>query len=239
MITEICKKYLSAAALLLSIALIHCGGGTGTGNPGNIASSENLTLQSAPLAGSSAASIDRPHHWLESVLRIAEFGLEEVFFGARSAFATVSSFGKFNVCNDTLIFLDGSGKQLSINGTTQPSVGRGLLSFSASSTQPMTIGNIAIPTGTIISEIDITFAVVPAVCAGANYAVEFDNGIGGGVHDITQNTAFKFNFASNYTITGKSQTITLLFGAIVSAMAQKGVELDDNTIQTLNVGQAE
>jgi hypothetical protein len=99
----------------------------------------------------------------------------------------------------------------------------------------MAIGTIAIPAGTIISEVDITFAVVPDVCGGASYAVQFDPG--SGPISITQNTAFKFKYAANKTVAA-TDTITLQFGDIVNAMVLKGTALNDSTIQTINVGQA-
>jgi len=218
-------------SLFVAVSIQGCGG-TGTGNP-------TITLQSAPLAGPNAASMGRSSFTKLAFLDAITQGLARYFFGINEASAVVSSFAKFSACNDTLVFLDGNGVQLTINNSANPSVGQGLLDFSPTSTSPMTIGSIGISAGTVLSEIDITFANVPAICAGANYAVQFDNGVGGGLITITQNTAFKFRFANNYTITDSQHTITLMFGAIVNAMVAKGSALNNQSIQTINVGQAQ
>jgi hypothetical protein len=197
-------------------------------------SSGNVTLQTHQLAGSGAASLQG------STKYAAMAGdLVQRLLGIQNVWAAVSSFATFKACNDTLKLLDDQGHQLTINGSQNPSIGQGLLTFDPASGAPMTLGALTIPAGTVLSEIDITFAVVPSVCGGANYAVEFDNGTGGGVRDITQNTAFKFTFASGRTITGSAETIDLRLGDIVNAMVAKGSALDNSTIQTINVGQAQ
>ena len=217
-------SFLSFFSILA--ALLTACGGTGTGNP-KTDTSGNLALQSAPLAGPNAAF--NLYQKLEDRL----FS----FFGLSSAFATVSSFSLFKACNDTLTFLDTNGSQITVNGSSTPSVGQGLLTFSPTGTTAMSIGSLNIPSGTVLSEIDITFAVVPTVCSGVAYAVQFDPG--SGPINITQNTAFKFKFNSNYTITGNAQTVNLQFGTIVNAMVNLGTGLNDSTIQTINVGQAQ
>ncbi len=198
----------------------------------------NVTIQSWQLGGSGAASL-KQKSLFASLSKGFLDDLIAPLLGIKEAFAAVSSFSVFSACNDTLKFVDSNGNQISINGNANPSVGQGLLSFSSASSLPMTIGAITIPSGTAIKEIDITFAVVPSVCSGANYAVQFDNGIGGGTINISQNTAFKFQFASPLTVSETPQTISLLFGNIVNDMVSKGNTLNNSTIQSVAVGQAQ
>ena len=211
------------AICLCPLALGGCGGGTGAGNPGNIA------LQSAPLAGPNAASLDRPGLWIADLM--------ETFMGLRSAFAAVSSFSNFKLCNDTLVMTDTNGNTVPINGSTS-GTGLGLLNFSPTSTTPMALTSLTIVAGTQIKEIDITSAVKPDTCSGVSYAVLFDTGSGANL--ITQNTAFKFTFSTPMTITGNAQTLSLLFGQIVNGMVNlvNGSGLTNSSIQTVNVGQA-
>lgn len=218
-------------ACLFALSALSACGGTGTGNP-------VITIQSNPLAGPSSGAIEKraPTYALLMDRLFRGFG---EFLGVRPAQAAVSSFAVFRMCNDTMVFKDANGTVIPFSSTTSPEVGQGLLDFSPTSQNPMTIGSLAIPVGTEISEINITFAVVPSVCSGANYGVQFDNGVGGGLKNITQNTAFKFLFtAGNLQVTSSTQTITLLFGNIVDGMAALGAGLDNTTIQTVNVGQA-
>jgi hypothetical protein len=201
-----------------------CGGGTGAGNPGNVA------LQSAPLSGPNAAWQDRPT-WLFN-------GLMDTLLGSRPAFATVSSFTSFKMCNDTFVMTDTSGNTVPINGQASEA-GLGLLTFSPTSTSAMALVYANVAAGAQIQEIDITTAVKPDVCGGANYAVQFDPG--SGPISITQNTAFKFQFSTPVTISGTTaspQTLTLLFGQIVNGMVSLGTGLNNSTIQTVNVGSA-
>jgi hypothetical protein len=201
----------------------------------DVAGNGHITLQTHALAGPSAAA-------LRGAGRYAAVAgdLAGRLLGIGKAWAAVSSFATFKACNDTMIFLDQDGRQLSVNGLENPSIGQGLLTFDPSSGAPMALGTLDLPAGTVLSEIRVTFAVVPSVCSGANYAVQFDNGAGGGVRDITQNTAFRFRFASpGRTISGADETIDLKLGDIVNAMVSLGSSLDNSTVQTINVGQAE
>ena len=213
--------------LLFSLVLPACGG-TGVGNP----VTGNLTIQSNPLAGPSQGKVSpmqwlRPSHWFLMPLQSVP------------AVASVSSFSVFKACNDKMKFTDSSGNTISINGQSSAEVGSGLLNFSPTSTSPMTIGTVSVPSGVVIKEVEVTFAVVPAVCQGANYAVQFNDGVNG-VKEITQNTAFKFTFSgAGLSVDGSVQSITLLFGQIVNGMVALGSGLNNSTIQTVNVGQAQ
>lgn len=194
----------------------------------------NVTVQTAPLSGSGAASLGRSGSMLARLADGMMQDLSKLLLGVNEAFAAVSSFSTFKACNDTLIFLDGDGKKLTLNGTDAPTVGQGLLTFSPSSGMGIVLGSLNIPAKTTISEVDITFAVVPSVCGGATYAVQFDNGVGSGVINVTQNTAFKFKYPTPISISG-DQAITLKFGAIVNAMVALGSGLNNSTIQTVAV----
>ena len=152
----------------------------------------NVSIQSAPLAGADAARFSSPGAKLADLM--------SSLMGIQQAWASVSSFTSFKACNDTLKFIDSNGNVVKVNGSESSEVGRGLLDFSPSSTSAMTIGSITLTPGTMIKEVDITFAVVPSVCQGANYAVEFNPG--SGARTITQNTAFKFQFSTAKEIVG-------------------------------------
>lgn len=215
-------------ALSLCLALVKCGG-TGTGNP----VTNNVLVQSNPLSGPGAALLS-PRSAIFS-----GYDLLAKLFQIQSAFASVSTFASFKVCNDTMKFIDINGNVISIDGASSVGVGTGLISFSPTSTTPMTIGSLKIEAGTAIKEIDITLATVPSVCQGANYAVQFDDGTHGPIN-ITQNTAFKFMFpGSGVTVVNGLQTFTLLFGQIVNGMVSLGAGLNNSSIQTVNVGQAQ
>lgn len=221
------KVVSTGLALGLACALSACGKDTAS-------ASGNVTIQSNPLVGPSAASLGSPKFNLASLTQ----GLADSLFGIGSAWASVNPFTSFKACNDTLIFLDSNGNQLTVNGAAAPAGGAGLLTFSNSSSAPMQIASVDVPSGTTIAEVDITFATKPSVCNGANYAVQFDPG--SGPIDITQNTAFKFQFSgSGRAFDGTPATINLLFGTIVNAMIAQGTNLNNSTIQTINVGQAE
>jgi hypothetical protein len=215
---------------LMAVTLSACG-------TTNSASSGNVTIKSSPLAGANAASLMKNGVTFASVADGISQGLAQIFFGIQNAHAAVSSFTSFKACNDTFKFIDSDGNQLSISGSQNPSVGQGLLTFSPSSTDAMTIGSLDIPAGTVLSEIDITFAVAPTFCQGVSYAIQFDPGTG--PINITQNTEFKFKFGSGKTITADAQSLNLLLGSIVTAMVAKGTNLNDSTIQTINVGVAQ
>lgn len=213
------KLPMILAATASALALSSCGKDAG-----------NVTLQSDSLAvaGTPART---------STLLAAAQGFNNLMtslLGIRDAFAAVSPYTSFKACNDTLQFYNDKGEQLTIGGSQNISVGQGLMDFSPGSSP--VIGSVEIPEGTAIKEVDITFAVVPSVCAGANYAVQFDPGTG--PINITQNTAFKFKFANPLTVQGQ-QSITLMFSSIVQAMIGLGANLDNSTIQTINVGQAQ
>lgn len=200
-----------------------CGGGTGTGNP-------TVSLRSAPLAGPSAASLRYSGSWLAHLLEDAGHSIIELLVGDRSAFATVSVFTTFKMCNDTLVMTDVSGNTVPINGSANQA-GLGVLTFSPTSTDPMLLTTISLPANTQIKEIDITSAIKPDICAGFGDAVLFDPG-SGPIH-ISQNTAFKFKFASPLNITGSAQNLTVLFGSIVNQMVAQGQGLNNSNIQSI------
>lgn len=194
-----------------------------------------VSLEAAPLAGPGAASLGSKKFSLFAMFSMESMGS---LWAVKSARAGVAAFNQLKLCNDTLKFINDQGEQVTVNGSGDPSVGQGLLSFDGSSVNVSQIGSLDLPAGTVISEIDITFAVKPSVCQGVNYAVRFDDGING-IKDITQNTAFKFMFpAGGVQVTGEAQTLTLMFGDIVNGMVGLGASLDNSTIQTVNVGQA-
>ena len=221
------SKFLPLVAAMIWLVPLTLGGGgcggTGTGNPPG-----NVLLQSAPLAGPNAASIDHPGFWITELI-------ERFLLGISPAYAAVSNFTLFKLCNDTFVMTDVNGGTVTINGTAS-GAGLGLLNFSPTATNPMGLTSLNIVAGTQIKEIDITTAVKPEICGGVNYAVLFDPGSGN--IPITQNTAFKFKFATPVTITGSSQLFSLLFGQIVNGMVSLGTGLNNSTIQTVNVGQA-
>lgn len=223
------KSFQSLIALLIATALPLAtgggcgGGGTGTGNPGNIA------LQSAPLAGSGAASLNHPE------LRVVPF-LMDLLLGVRAAFASVSLFTSFKLCNDTLVVTDTDGETVAVNGSTEHA-GLGILTFSPSSETPMSLTSVNIAAGIQIRQISVTSAIKPDICPGFSDAVEFDPG-SGPIH-ISQNTAFKFVFATPLSVDGSAQTINLKLGDIVNGMVALGAGLNNSTIQNVNVGQAQ
>jgi hypothetical protein len=219
------KHAFTLISFLAASLLVGCGGGgTGTGNPGNI------SLQSAPLSGPNAASLRYRSGWFARVLEDAGQGLMDILVGDRSAFAAVSSFATFKMCNDTLVMTDVNGKTVPVNGSTNQA-GLGVLTFSSTSTSPMLLTRIDVPANTQITEIDITSAVVPDVCSGFGDAVLFDPG-SGPIH-ISQNTAFKFKFATPLNISGSAQTLNVLFGSIVSQMVALGQGLNNSNIQSI------
>lgn len=209
---------VAGVALVTSLIMASCG----KENAGNV------TIQSAPLSGPNAASFGKAAYFAD---------LMSTLMGIQEAWASVSSFSTFKACNDTLKFIDSNGNVVKINGAESAEVGKGLLTFSPSSTAAMTIGSLNIPTGTEIKEIDITFAAVPSVCGGATYAVQFDDGVNG-AKDITQNTAFKFQFSTPKVI-ADGETLSLLFGSIVNQMVSLGSGLNNSSIQGVSVGQAQ
>lgn len=208
----------------LSVVSSGCGSSTAGSN----------TIYAAPLSGPNAASLSLQGRMLALADSLVNF-LGEGLLGLHPAVAGVPSFTSFKACNDTLVFINSKGEKLNINGSQNPSVGQGLLTFSSSGTDLMTIGSVNIPDGTVLSEVDITFAVKPSVCAGAVYAIQFDSGLG--PVNITQNTAFKFLFPAGKTVAA-NDSVTLMFGQIVNGMVTKGAALDNSTIQTVNVGLA-
>lgn len=212
-------------AITLGLLLSACGQpATGSGN---------VSITSNALAGPSAASIYRSDKSLFALFDRVGGLFSSALLGIRTAYAAVTPFTSFKACNNTLILRDQNGDPISINGSTSLEAGRGLLDFSPTSTAPMTLGSLSIPTGTQISRIDITFAATPSICGGASYAVQFD--AGGGPIDITQNTAFRFDFASPKTI-AEVDAVNLKFGNIVDAMAALGGGLNNSTIQNVAIG---
>ena len=143
--------------------------------------------------------------------------------------ATVATFKTLQLCNDTLVITDTNG-----NTVNPEKTGLGILNFSNTATTATALTSLNIATGTQIKEIDITSAGNSPTCAamGAN-AVVFDPG--NGAINITQNTAFKFVYATPLVITGSAQSLTLMFGAIVNAMVAQGAGLNNSTIQTIAV----
>ena len=210
-------------ACVLPLAIGGGCGGTGTGNP----ATANVVMQSAPLAGANAASLEHPGLWF--------IPLMDVLLGVRSALAAVSPFTSFKLCNDTLVMKDAGGNTIAVDGSTQHQ-GLGLITFSPTADTPMTLASLSIAAGTQVKEIDITSAISTTLCPGFSDAVEF-NPNSGAIH-ISQNTAFKFIFATPVSITGTQQTLSLLLGQIVNGMVALGAGLNNSTIQTVNVGQA-
>lgn len=213
----------SALFVMLASTLFLAGGCGGTSTPA--ASAGNATIQSAALAPTSTAFLGQPGS------QFAFFeSLVSLLTGTRDAFAaTVSSFKTFQICNDTLVITDASG-----NTVNPAKTGLGILTFSNSTTTPMTLTTLNIAANTQIKEIDITSAGSASTCAamGAN-AVIFDPGTG--AINITQNTAFKFTYSTPLTITGSAQSLTLMFGAIVNGMVAQGTGLSNSTIQSISV----
>jgi hypothetical protein len=219
------KAHIVASLILfaaLACGISACGadsGGTGSGNPGNVA------LQYNPLSGSAAASLSPATfpfaNWVDHLIPFAV--------------AAVSSFTTFKMCNDTMVLTDTSGNTVSVNGETSQA-GLGLLTFSPTSTTAQTLTTLSIATGVQIKEIKLTSAAKPSTCSGVTYAVQFDPG--SGPINITQNTSFTFTLSTPLTISGSSQTLTLLLGQIVNGMVALGTGLNNSTIQTVNVGQA-
>lgn len=203
-------------------ALASCG----TSAP-SATSSGNISLKSAALSTSSTASLRTPFV-LSPVGVFAE--LLNSLVGIHEAYAaTVSAFTTFQICNDTLVITDSSGKTLNSS-----EAGLGMLTFSNSSTSSATLTSYTITSGTYIKQIKITSAGKKETCPsmGEN-AVIFNPG--SGAINITQNTSFTFSYSSPLLVTGNAQTVTLMFGAIVNAMAALGTGLNNSTIQTVTV----
>jgi hypothetical protein len=226
------STWLLVAALSGGLALGTggCGGaGTSVGNPA-------MTLQTNPLAGPNAAS--NGARFLP--LALLERGLVEGLLGIQTALAAVSPFTTFRICLNTLEFerLDGSKEEQ--NGSSNIPLNPGLLTFSPVSHDPMTLGTLLLTEGSVLKNVKFTIATVPELCGGANYAIRFNSGTGD--VDLTQNVAFRFDFpAEGLRITSESRGITLLLGAIVNGMvtlANAG-NLNNSTVQTVNVGQAQ
>ena len=94
--------------------------------------------------------------------------------------------------------------------------------------------------GTVLKNVKFAIATVPSFCQGANYAALYNSSASGGDILITQNVAFRFDFAApGYNVTGGLQVIDLLLGQIVNGMFALGTGLNNSTIQTINVGQAQ
>jgi hypothetical protein len=190
-----------------------------------------VALQYAPLSGSSAASLSRPGFRFVSVLDSMSSGLMALLLGDHDAFAaTVSPFTSFKLCNDTLVITDVNGNTVPVNGAANQA-GLGVLTFTSSATTPTTLTTLNLPANTQIKEIDITSAVNTTICPNFSDAVLFDPGTGA-IH-ISQNTAFKFKYATPMTISGSAQNLTLLFGSIVTAMVAQGAGLNSSNIQTI------
>jgi len=179
-----------------------------------------VSLKINPVAGPSAASLYSP------------MKIFSKFMGMTDAFASVSSFTSFKICNDTLVIKDVSGNTVLINGK-EAETGVGLITVSPTTTTATTLTTFDLPKDTQIKEVYITSAVAPSVCSGANYAVEFDPT--SAPISITQNTQFKFTFATPMVVTGEAQDLTVLFGAIIDSMVALGTGLNDSSIQTIAV----
>ena len=214
-------------ALSVSAALL-----SGCGKTTAVAAG-NVNLQAAPLAGAAAAALSRPAGFsLASIADTVSSGLLAALVGNQSAYAAVSPFTSFKLCNDTLVFTDVNGSTVAVNGSTQ-AAGLGLLTFTSASTAATALGApLTIAAGTQIKQIDITSAISTTLCPGFADAVEFTPNATA-IH-ISQNTAFKFKFATPVTISGSSQTLSMLFGAIVTSMVAQS-PLNNSTIQTAAV----
>ena len=215
------KEFLMIALSSAALTMSACGKSP--------TSSGNATLQYAPLSGANAASLSQPGLRFASILDSASSGLMALILGNQNAFAAVSSFTSFKICNDTLVITDVKGNTVPVNGSANQA-GLGLLTFNSLATTPTALTSINIAANTQIKEIDITSAVNPSICPNFSDAVLFDPG-NGAIH-ISQNTAFKFKYSTPLTIDGSAQNLTLLFGSIVTAMAAQGAGLNNSSIQS-------
>ena len=224
------NRHLLAVSLAVFVSLgwlLACGG-TSVGNP-------QVTVRSNPLAGPNAASLGGHSFNLASLSE----GLASAFFGIGNAWAAVSSFSKLEICFDTMTFDRTDGTTEVQNGSSNIVLNPGLMSFSPTSTGYMAIGSLNLTPGSLLKDVKLTVAVNPTVCNGAGYSVRFNSGVGADI-DLTQNLAFRFDFpTSGDQVTGGQQTITLFLGAIVNGMVSLGSGLNNSTIQTVNVGQAQ
>ena len=218
-------KYTSILRWLIPLALLTSScGGTGIGNP-------LVTIQTHPLAGPDAAMLPKVPWYMGRVENLLAS-----LFGIQKAWAAVSTFNRFEICLSEITFELLAGGVDSGDRTLSP----GLLSFSPSSTEAMTIGGLNLTPGSTLKNVKFVIATKPEICSGANYAVLFNSPSSGGDRLITQDVSFRFDFpSSGYVITGSPQTIDLLLGQIVNGMVALGATLDNSTIQTVNVGQAQ
>jgi|GEM_PF-5556527 len=216
--------WISVVSLPVTLALMSSCGKNATPAAGN------ATIQSAALSPTSTASLSGPPSIFGYFADILTSRFMSFTLGERAAIAaTVSTFKTFQLCNDTLVITDTNG-----NTVNPAKTGLGILNFSNSATTPTVLTSLNIAAGTQIKEIDITSAGNNPTCAamGAN-AVVFDPGTG--AINITQNTAFKFVYATPLTVTGSAQSLTLMFGAIVNGMVAQGTGLNNSTIQNIAV----
>lgn len=206
----------------ISVIFLTACGGTGIGNPQN----GNVSLQTHQLAGADAAlnSLSLPGSIVAALL------------GIRPAYGAVSSFNKFQVCLSSITFEQMSGQPEQGDRVLSP----GLVTFSPTNTSPMSIGSLYLTPGSTLKNVKFVIATVPELCQGANFAVLFNGPSSGGDISITQDVSFRFDFpGAGYTVSGDGQTIDLLLGDIVNGMVSLGSGLNNSTIQTVNVGQAQ
>lgn len=216
-----------ASSLLLVTAFSIVGCGNKGGAALTMFGGGNVPVQSNPLAGVSAAALDRGPFFIASQL------FQRAFF-IQPAQAAVSAFTEFKLCVSEIVYELMSGQ----SGTSSTPLKPGLLTFSPSSTTAMTIGNLDISAGAVLKNIKFTIATVPSLCGGANYSVRFNHDGLGAAKEITQDVSFRFDFVASGFTPITSTPMTLFLGGIVTGMVAKGSNLDGSTIQTVNVGQA-
>ena len=217
-------KLKSAMALLvLSAAISGCGKEDTT--------ALGVPLQSNPLAGPSQAFYKNSSTYYAN---IAGNFLQNIL-GIQTAHASVSTFNTFKICVSEVVWELAAGT--AGNSATTP-LKPGLLDFSPTAIDAMTIGYLDIAAGTALKNIKFTVANKPDICGGADYAVFFNSNSSGGDKKVTQDMSFKFDFESASYNVENGKAITVYLGDIVNGMAALGTGLNNETIQTVNVGQA-
>ncbi|MCM2279184.1 MAG: hypothetical protein NDJ89_13995 [Oligoflexia bacterium] len=219
---RILKSHAAPVLIFIQIlAAAGCGKQESTGIP----------LQSNPLAGPDQAYFQALSQRLfargsESLLRI---------LGVEPAYAAVSSFNTLKMCVSEVVWELLSGSQAS---STAAPLKPGLLDFSPTDTTAKALGTLDVEPGTVLKNIKFTIATKPELCSGANYAVLFNSGATGERH-VTQDISFRFDFPPGGYTVDDSRAITLYLGNIVNGMVSLGAGLDDSSIQTVSVGQAQ
>jgi hypothetical protein len=203
--------------------------GSACGKTDEVSSTTTGNLKSNPLAGASQGSILNKLSYFASLDQF----LALTMFGLKNANAAVTTFNTFKVCVSEIVYETQSGSAGSPNTPLKP----GLLDFSPTSTEAMTIGTLDITSGTVLKNIKFTIATKPELCSSADYAVLFNAGSSGD-KKVTQDMSFQFDFASGGYTFQSGQTVTLYLGDIVNGMATLGSGLNNTTIQTVDVGQA-